>query len=146
MITQSNIAPLAPEERARYGYARARDVAFDAVRALWRRRAAAGMQQIDIANAIDRDPAWVSRSLRGPGNWTLRTLGELVEALGGELEISVRGLEEPLALRTNYHAYAGYELPASPAPLPPAIPRPTQTPDAFQVIRQRILAPCGAAT
>jgi hypothetical protein len=68
------------------------------------------MQQIDVAKAIGRDRAWVSRNLRGPGNWTLRTIGELVEALDGELEIRVYGMEDPLPVKTNYHAYAGYEL------------------------------------
>jgi transcriptional regulator with XRE-family HTH domain len=108
MTSQSRISPLQPKDRANYGYARARDIAFDAVLALWRRRSAAGMKQIDVANAIGRDPAWVSRNLRGPGNWTLRTLGELAEALSGELEISVHALEDPMSNTPNYHAYAGY--------------------------------------
>ena len=70
-----------PEQRYRreYGFARARDVAFDAVQMLWRRRRAEGMKQTDIANALGHDPAWVNRNLRGPGNWTLKTIGELVE-------------------------------------------------------------------
>jgi hypothetical protein len=59
--------------------------------------------------AIGRDTAWVSRSLRGPGNWTLRTLGELVEALNGEIEIKIHALEDSPSTNSNYHAYAGYE-------------------------------------
>jgi hypothetical protein len=99
-------------DRADYGFARARDLAFDAVQSLWRRRRSQGMKQIDIARALDREPAWVNRSLRGPGNWTLRTFGELVEALNGEIDISVHALEDPLPTAVNYHAYAGYETPS----------------------------------
>src|SRR5947209_3442647 len=99
-------------DRADYGFARARDLAFDAVQSLWRRRRSEGIKQIDIAKALDREPAWVNRSLRGPGNWTLRTFGELVEALNGEVDISVHALEDPLPIALNYHAYAGYETTA----------------------------------
>jgi hypothetical protein len=99
---------LLPKERRDYSYARARDLAFDAVRALWQRRRSEGMRQSDIVNAIERQPAWVSRNLRGPGNWTLRTIAELVEALGGELSISVHALEDPIEVPPNYDAYADY--------------------------------------
>ena len=94
-----------PSERAQYGEARAKNLAFDAVSELWRRRRAEGMKQRDIADAIGRQPATVSRNLRGPRNFTLRTLGEFVEALNGELEIIVRANEDPLLVPTNYHAY-----------------------------------------
>jgi hypothetical protein len=95
--------------RGDYGFARARDLAFDAVQSLWRRRSNAGMKQTDIARALDREPAWVNRSLRGPGNWTLRTFGELIEALNGEIEIKVYAIEDALAPAPNYHAYVDYE-------------------------------------
>jgi hypothetical protein len=67
------------------------------------------MKQIDIAKAIGRSPSWINRSLRGPGNWTLRTFGELVEALNGEIEIAVHAVEDPLPAPPNYDAYAEYE-------------------------------------
>jgi hypothetical protein len=51
--------------------------------------------------------------LRGPGNWTLRTIGELVEALNGELEITVHAKEDPPERRTNYSAYSGYQIPSA---------------------------------
>jgi hypothetical protein len=114
----------APRDTGDYGFGRARDVAFDAVQTLWRRRKTAGMQQVDIARAIGRDAAWVNRSLRGPGNWTLRTLGELVQAMNGELEITVHGMEDAVPTRANYHAYADYEPAAihvrvtQPSPVP----------------------------
>ena len=111
MISQS--IPQANEdharrERADYGFARLRDQMFDAVTALWRRRQKEVLAQIDLAHRIGRDPAWVSRSLAAPGNWTLRTAGELIAALEGEAEIRVAALEDPLESRPNYDAYDGY--------------------------------------
>lgn len=108
MTSQSNLPDLPSKERAEYGFARAKDLAFDAVYALWRRRQKEGMKQIDLAQAIGRQPATVSRNLRGPGNWTLRTLGEYVEALNGELEITVHAVEDALGTPSNYHAYVDY--------------------------------------
>ena len=81
---------------------------FDAVTALWRRRQAEGMTQKDLAHRIGRDPAWVSRSLAAPGNWTLRTAGELIQALDGEAEIRVAALEDAPERRANADAYDGY--------------------------------------
>ena len=66
------------------------------------------MKQSDIADRLGKDTAWVSRQLSGPGNWTLRTLGELCEALDGELEIIAHRIEVPAHPNGNYHAYAGY--------------------------------------
>lgn len=110
MTSRSESIVLEPRELADYGLARARDLAFDAVQTLWRRRSAAGMKQSDLAKKIGRDTGWVSRNLRGPANWTLRTLGELVQGLDGELDIVVHGIEDSLSPHPNYHAYAGYEL------------------------------------
>lgn len=104
---------LVSRDRADYGFARVRDVAFDAIHQLWQRRRRDGMKQKDIAQAIGRDPGWVSRKLSAPGNWTLRSLGELAEALNGEVEIVIHGTEDPPALRHNYHAYVGYGTPKS---------------------------------
>lgn len=84
---------LDPRELEVYGFALVRDAAFDAVRKLWRRRQAQGMTPKDLAARIGRDPAWISRYLKGPGNWTLRTFGAFVIALDGEAEINVFGLE-----------------------------------------------------
>ena len=127
MTSRSRERKSAGEDRRDYGFARARDLAFDAVQSLWRRRRDQGMKQLDIAKAIDRQPAWVSRNLRGPGNWTMRTLGELVEALNGEIEITVRGVEDPVEDRKNSDAYTGFEPPIQrrPQSVPPM---PTQSP------------------
>jgi transcriptional regulator with XRE-family HTH domain len=100
---------LAPREREAYGFARVRDIAFDAVRELWMRRQASGMTQKDLAAKLGRDQGWVSRYLKGPGNWTLRTIGSFVEALDGEIEIKVYALEDPLSRARNSDAYSGYD-------------------------------------
>ncbi len=101
---------LQPRELADYGFARARDIAFDAVTALWRRRRDKGMKQVELARIIGRDPGWISKNLRGPGNWTMRTLGELVEGLDGELEITVHPVEDAPSTRDNYSAYHDYDI------------------------------------
>ncbi len=98
----------ASRDRADYGFARLRDQVFDAVTALWRRRKAEGLTQKELAVRIGRDPAWVSRSLTAPGNWTLRTAGELIQALEGEAEIDVTALGDQPERRANDDAYAGY--------------------------------------
>jgi hypothetical protein len=101
MTSRSRERKSESQNRADYGFARARDVAFDAVQSLWRKRKAEGMKQTDIAKALGHHPAWVNRKLRGPGNWTLRTFGELVEAMNGEIEITVYGIESPVLPRSN---------------------------------------------
>jgi len=128
MTFQSDHQQMTPKDRAVYGFARCRDVAFDAVRNLWRRRSAEGMTQKQIAEAIGKDTGWVSKNLRGPGNWTLRTIGAFVEALNGEIEISIRAIEDPVSLPKNYHAYVGYEPKPLPRIQPAAPPRATNAP------------------
>ena len=95
-------------DAADLGVARLRDQVFDAVLALWRRRQAEGWTQKQVAEAIGRDRAWVSRTLNAPGNWTLRTAGELIQALGGEAEVRIAALEDPPAMPSNHDAYEGY--------------------------------------
>lgn len=68
--------------------------AHHAVYALWLRRHAEGMSKKDLADRLERDPAWVSRALAGPKNWTLRTLGELARALGADVEIRITAIED----------------------------------------------------
>jgi transcriptional regulator with XRE-family HTH domain len=108
MTTPSDLNFLSPKERRDYGFARIRDAAFDAVSALWKRRQDEGMTQAQIASAIGGDTGWVSKNLRGPGNWTMKTFGAFVEALNGEAQIIVRAAEDNV-VRSNYHAYVGYE-------------------------------------
>lgn len=103
------LAPLTGRDRGDYGVARLRDQAFDAVQQLWEKRRAAGVTQKTLAETIGRDQGWVSRNLRAPGNWTLRTIAELAQALRGEIEIRVVDLDEPIAIPSNYDAYASNE-------------------------------------
>jgi hypothetical protein len=111
MSTNYDPFELHDKDLGRYGYARARDLAFDAVRELWELRCEEGMTQASLATKIGRDPAWLNRNLRGPGNWTLRTLGEFVAALDGILEIRAIPAEKALgASRQNSHAYQDYEV------------------------------------
>jgi transcriptional regulator with XRE-family HTH domain len=92
-----------------YGVERARSIAFDAVYKLWLRREAEGMTQADLARATGRDEAWVSRTLSGPGNWTIKTIGTLVQGLNGELEITAHAMEDPVpdAGPDAYERYLG---------------------------------------
>ncbi|MBY5820402.1 hypothetical protein HFN60_32965 [Rhizobium leguminosarum] len=91
------------EEIRQRGYLKARDEAFNAVYKLWCKRIEEGVSQKDIAEFLGRDAAWVSRALRGPANWTMRTFGELVEALDGVIEIGIVPVEDlPL---DNYDIY-----------------------------------------
>jgi transcriptional regulator with XRE-family HTH domain len=109
MPSQSELIYLTPKERREYGFLRVRDAAFDAVSALWQRRQNEGMTQVELATAIGGDAGWVSRNLRGPGNWTMKTFGAFVEALNGEAQIAVRAAEDRPAALSNFHAYVGYE-------------------------------------
>lgn len=99
----ANSSPIEPK----FGFARTRDLAFGAIRRMWKLRQSQGMTQVDLAARLDRDPAWVSKKLSGPTNWTLRTFGDLVDALDGEVEIHIADLRTG---RTsgNYDAYSGY--------------------------------------
>src|SRR5580693_642084 len=109
MTSKSALNEMSPRDRADFGYARVRNAAYEAVQKLWRRRKENGLTQQALAASIGMDPARLSKYLSGPGNWTLRTFGELVEGLDGEAEIKVFGLEDQLSTRPNFHAYADYE-------------------------------------
>ena len=91
-------------------YARIRDNVFDAVMELWRRRQKENdsLQQKDLAAKVGCSPARINKELRGPANWTLRTFADLVDALDGEAEVKVYGLEDPPGHRPNYDAYSDY--------------------------------------
>lgn len=96
-----------------FGFARVRGKAFSAVRHLWSLRESQGWTQAKLAERMERDPAWVSRKLSGPTNWTLKTFGELANAMDGEVEITVCDLNVAPEL-SNHDAYSGYG--ANPAP------------------------------
>ncbi|MBX9825160.1 MAG: helix-turn-helix domain-containing protein [Xanthobacteraceae bacterium] len=93
-----------------FGFARVRDIAYDAVQELWRKRKEQGWNQIRLAENIGRDTGWLSRYLSGPGNWTFRTFGALVQGLDGDVQIIVRPSESIKRGMRNSHAYAEYNL------------------------------------
>lgn len=119
MSSLSELAPLSPKDRAEFGVARAKSIAFDAVHALWRKRKAQGKSQAELAKVLGKDEGWLSKTLRGPSNWTIRTLGELVEILDGDLEITIRAAEDVVDSKSNYNVYSEYE---NTIRLPPLIP------------------------
>lgn len=85
---------LTKRERAQVGVIHVMYDAYCAVFDLWLRRKSEGMTQKDIAEKLGRDPAWVSRALGGPANWTLRTLGELTYALNGTVQLKAVAKED----------------------------------------------------
>jgi transcriptional regulator with XRE-family HTH domain len=91
-----------------FGFARARAQAFAALRHLWRQRRDEGWSQVELAGRLGRDAAWVSRKLSGPTNLTLRTFGDLADALDGEIEIRLGDLQSPGFNKQNYDAYLDY--------------------------------------
>lgn len=72
---------------AAYGHLRARHASYEAVMELWRRRQEEGLTVNHLSQRIGRSPRWIKRALNGPEKWTLKTFGELVEAMEGEIEI-----------------------------------------------------------
>lgn len=94
ILDRNNPFGLNNREMADTGLVRMQYEAFYAIYALWLRRRAEGMTQRDIAAKLERDPAWVSRALSGPKNWTMRTLGELAHALDGHVTIRVEAVED----------------------------------------------------
>ena len=104
---------MTPEDRAKYGFGRVRNAAFDAVQGLWRRRKANGLTILELSQRLNKDPGWVSRNLKGPGNWTMRTFGGFVEGLDGEAEIIVHAIEDPVLPAPNYDAYTEIEAAAN---------------------------------
>lgn len=47
-----------------------------------------GMSKADLARELKKSRAWVTQLLSGKNNLTIRTLAEVIHALGGKVEIS----------------------------------------------------------
>lgn len=92
-------------DRRQLSQLRIRDAMFDAINELWRQRQSEGTMQKDIGEFLDKDPAWVSRVFSGPSNWTLKTCGDLIEALDGVVFIQAIAAEE-LKCKSNFNIYA----------------------------------------
>ena len=52
------------------------------------------MTKKDIANALDKDPAQITRWFAGPNNWTLDTISDLLLAMDAELKYEIVSLHE----------------------------------------------------
>lgn len=103
-------------DRENFGFARVRDLAYDAVQELWQLRKTQGWNQVQLATNIGRDTGWLSRYLQGPGNWTFRTFGALVEGLDGVVEVRVRPAESIKPSNENRGPYSDYVRDVSPRP------------------------------
>ena len=109
-MTSPSTSSMSARERERYGAAVAKDAAFDAVLALWRRRQKEGNWTLkQAASNIDKDEGWMSKQFKGPRNWTMEIFGSLVQSLNGEVQIVVHALEDFENRRDNYDAYAEME-------------------------------------
>jgi transcriptional regulator with XRE-family HTH domain len=109
MSSLFDAAPLTTKQRATFGVTRVKLLAFSAINDLWLRRKREGRTQADLAASLGKDEGWLSKNLKGPGNWTIRTIGEIVEALDGDIEIIVRAAEDVNCDQKNSDAYSGYE-------------------------------------
>lgn len=107
------------EEQRELGVLRVRDAAYDAIYRLWKERQAEGMTQKELAEFLGKDQGAVSRILAGPGNWTLKSIGELAEALKGIVFIDVVAAEKH-ASGDNYDIYADWESSCSKMEVVPA--------------------------
>ncbi len=96
-----------------FGFARVRDIAYDAVQDLWQRRKAEGWTQVQVAENLNRDTGWLSKHLKGSGNWTFRTFGTLVQGLNGTVEIVVHAAEDTNP-NCNYNPYSNYVMDVHP--------------------------------
>lgn len=95
-------------ERREMGALRVRDAAFDAVLRLWKQRKNEGLTQKELSDFLEKDPAWVSKNLSGPGNWTLKTIGAFAEALNGHIDINITPIEQ-LRCDANYDFYLEFD-------------------------------------
>lgn len=103
-ISAFDPASFSREERADLAARFAQQAAHEAIYQLWLRRKEEGWKQKSLGERIGRNVTWISRTLSGPANWTLKSLGEMAEALDAEVEIRVTPREEIHA--PNFDAYA----------------------------------------
>lgn len=52
-----------------------------------------GLTKKQLAESIDKDTGWLSKTFSKPGNWTLRTISDLLIAMESELSHEVTPLE-----------------------------------------------------
>lgn len=133
MSSKLQLKPLEKSELANYGLAQVRDAAFEAFLRMWRYRQAEGWTQKRLAQNIGRDKATISKYLRGPANWTMRTLGELVQGLEADVRIIIEPLEEPTSDGSNYDAYDEFDWDSAQIKYIPVVPSPGTEDQSFSV-------------
>lgn len=84
MNTKFDELMLDPEFRKQYAI---EGFIGDTAEMIWRMLVARNMKQADLARKLNKSPAFVSQLLNGKANMTIRTLGEVMYALGATVKI-----------------------------------------------------------
>jgi transcriptional regulator with XRE-family HTH domain len=67
----------------------AESLALDVVTSVWQIMQERGMTQKDLAETVGKNPVYISRLLNGSHNLTLRTIAEILVALGQKARIEI---------------------------------------------------------
>lgn len=65
----------------------------DFTEAIFQRMESEGMSRSELARRLGTSPAYITKILRGDGNFTIATMVRLARALGMELKIELRSQE-----------------------------------------------------
>ncbi len=87
MTTKFDELMLDPEFRKHYAV---ESFIGDTAELIWQLLVRRNMKQSDLARLLNKTPAFVSQLLNGKANMTIRTLAEIVYALGATVEISAQ--------------------------------------------------------
>jgi transcriptional regulator with XRE-family HTH domain len=85
MTTKFDELMLDPEFRKQYAV---EGFIEDTAELIWQLLVRRNMKQADLARLLNKTPAFVSQLLNGKANMTVRTLAEVVYALGATVEIN----------------------------------------------------------
>lgn len=84
---RSTVEPVSDTDKA-YARMTTRIQVATAIWTMWDRlRNERGVDQQWLADRMGKNKSWVSRLLKGPGNWTLDTAGDLLAAMEGRLTL-----------------------------------------------------------
>ena len=73
---------------------RQKDKVFQSVIAYFAKQAEEqGLAKKDLARLLEKDPAQITRWFKGPGNWELDTISDLLLAMGAEMEFEIVPLD-----------------------------------------------------